>query len=392
ARLGRRRGGAPPCVDFWLAGSALALALIGAVLVYSATRSGQTGDGASPRAYLYRHLVNVGLAVALATLAARWDSRRLRLAGPVLYLAGGVGLVAVLLIGTTVNGARAWIRLPGGLQVQPAEFAKLGLVVGLAGWFVERGIGRRVGAVPPARDVLVALALCAVPLLLIMRQPDLGSAMVVAVAGFGVLLAAGVPARWLLGLVFVGAVVAVLSVRAGLLADYQLARFTSFTDPGRDLQGVSYNVHQAHIAMANGGLLGRGLFHGPQTAGGFVPEQQTDFVFSAAGEQFGFLGAAVIVGLYGLLLWRALRIAATADAAGRLVAVGVVCWFAFQVFENIGMNLGLTPVTGLPLPFVSYGGSSMFAGALAIGLLQAVRAGPDRSVAASRLPRPLRSR
>ena len=168
-------------------------------------------------------------------------------------------------------------------------------------------------------------------------------------------------------------IVAVLAVKGGLLQDYQLARFASFTDPSHDPLGAAYNVNQAHLAIANGGLFGTGLFDGPQTNGGFVPEQQTDFVFSVAGEEFGLVGGTVIIALFALLCLRGLRIARRADRAGQLVAIGIVCWFAFQAFQNIGMNLGLTPVTGLPLPFVSYGGSSMFAQALAIGVLQAVR-------------------
>ena len=164
--------------------------------------------------------------------------------------------------------------------------------------------------------------------------------------------------------------VAVLTITAS--AEYQLARVTSFTHPATDTQGAAYNVTQAHIAIANGGLFGRGLFGGPQTNGGYVPEQQTDFVFSVAGEEFGLVGGIVIIALFGVLCWRGLRIARDADPAGRLVATGVVCWFAFQAFQNIGMNLQLTPVTGLPLPFVSYGGSSMFAQGLAIGLLEAM--------------------
>jgi rod shape determining protein RodA len=172
--------------------------------------------------------------------------------------------------------------------------------------------------------------------------------------------------------------VAIVAVKAGVLQDYQLARFTQLAHPGHDVQGDGYNVAQAHIAIANGGLFGTGLFHGPQTNAGFVPEQQTDFVFSVAGEEFGLVGGGAIIALFLLLCWRGLRIAREADDAGRLLAVGVVCWFAFQAFQNIGMNLGLTPVTGVPLPFVSYGGSSMFAQGLAIGLLQAVHRGADR--------------
>jgi rod shape determining protein RodA len=206
-----------------------------------------------------------------------------------------------------------------------------------------------------------------------MLEPDLGSAMVLACAVFGVLVVAGVRARWTFGLLVLGAIGAVLAVQLGVLHDYQLARFNSFTNPQHDPLGAAYNVNQAHIAIANGGLFGTGLFHGPQTNGGYVPEQRTDFIFSVAGEELGLVGAGVIIALFALLCWRGLRIARDADHAGRLVAIGVVCWFAFQAFQNIGMNLGLTPVTGVPLPFVSYGGSSMFAQGMAIGLLQAVR-------------------
>jgi rod shape determining protein RodA len=226
---------------------------------------------------------------------------------------------------------------------------------------------------PTTSDVLIALVLIAVPLGLVMLEPDLGSSMVLAAASFGVLITAGVPARWTVGLLILAVVVAIVAVKSGMLANYQLQRFKVFTNPSRDPQGAAYNVTQAHIAIANGGLFGRGLFHGPQTEGGYVPEQQTDFIFSVAGEEFGLVGGMALIALFGVLCWRGLLIARRADRAGQLIAAGIVCWFAFQAFQNIGMNLGLMPVTGLPLPFVSYGGSSMFAQALAIGLLQAVR-------------------
>jgi rod shape determining protein RodA len=358
--------------DWLLIGVSLALALAGALLVWAATRDAARAQGTNPQGPLYRHLANVGVAAVLMVLASRLDARLLRLFGPLVYLASLLGLVAVFVVGTTVNGAHAWIRLGGGFQLQPSEFMKLGLVVGMAVLFAQRGTDRE-DEPPTAGDVLLGFGLIAVPLVLVMLQPDLGSAMVLAAAAFGVLIAAGVRARWTISLLVVAVVVAVFAVKAGLLADYQLARFTSFTHPGHDTQGAAYNVTQAHIAIANGGLFGTGLFNGPQTDGGFVPEQQTDFVFSVVGEEFGLAGGAAIIGLFALLCWRGLRIAAQADRAGRLVAVGVVCWIAFQAFQNIGMNLGLMPVTGLPLPFVSYGGSSMFAQGLAIGLLQAVR-------------------
>jgi rod shape determining protein RodA len=369
--------------DLLLAGSALALSLIGAVLVWAATRDLQRAQGADPQAFLYRHLLNIAIATLLMVVASRFDARLMRLFGPVIYVASVLGLLLVFVAGSTINGAHAWIRLGGGFEIQPSEFMKLGMIVGMAVLFTQRAhersmrsdtISVRDDVTPPSTlDVVLAIGLIGLPLGLVMLQPDLGSAMVLAAAGFGVLVAAAVPARWTIGLMVLAVVVAVMVVKGGLLADYQLARFTSFANPGHDPQGAAYNVNQAHIAIANGGLFGTGLFNGPQTNGGFVPEQQTDFVFSVAGEEFGLVGGTVIIGLFAVLCWRGLLIAKSAEPAGRLVAVGIVCWFAFQTFQNIGMNLGLMPVTGLPLPFVSYGGSSMFAQGLAIGLLQAVR-------------------
>ncbi len=358
--------------DLPLAGLALVLSLVGAVLVWAATRDEQLAAGADPQAFLYRHLINIVIAAGLMVAASRLDARLMRLFGPVLYVGSLLGLLLVMVAGSTVNGAHAWIRLGSTVEIQPSEFMKLGLVVGMAVLFTQRAERRDEDGPPTTRDVLLALGLVAVPFGLIMLQPDLGSAMVLATAAFGVLLAADVPARWTIGLIVVGVAVAVVAVKAGVLESYQLARFEDFARPGHDVQGSGYNVHQASIAIANGGLFGRGLFHGPQTDGGFVPEQQTDFIFSVAGEEFGLVGGAAIIVLLGLLCWRGLRIARDCDDAGRLVAVGIVCWFAFQAFQNIGMNLGLTPVTGVPLPFVSYGGSSMFAQGLALGLLQAV--------------------
>jgi rod shape determining protein RodA len=367
--LGRRTRG----YDIPLALIALTLSLIGALLVWAATRDVQLAQGGNPRAYLYRHLINVVITAALVFAAARLDARLLRLFGPIVYLASLFGLLLVLAAGTTVNGAKAWIRLGSGFELQPSEFMKLGLIVGMAVLFTRRDDERDGDAPPPTRDVLLGLLLIAVPLGLIMLQPDLGSAMVLACAVFGLLLAADVRARWTIGLLVIGVAAAVIAIKGGILHGYQLDRVTSFAHPHRDVKGAGYNVAQAHIAIANGGLFGTGLFHGPQTNGGFVPEQQTDFIFSVAGEEFGLVGAGFLIVLFAALCWRGLRIARDADRAGRLVAVGVVCWFAFQAFQNIGMNLGLTPVTGVPLPFVSYGGSSMFAQGLAIGLLQAVR-------------------
>jgi rod shape determining protein RodA len=207
-----------------------------------------------------------------------------------------------------------------------------------------------------------------------MLMPDLGSVMVIAMIILGVLLASGASNRWIFGLVGAGVLGAALVAFLGLLDEYQINRFAAFANPELDPAGVGYNTNQARIAIGSGGLRGTGLFKGSQTTGQFVPEQQTDFVFTVAGEELGFLGAGLILVLLGVVLWRACRIAReTTELYGTIVAAGIIAWFAFQSFENIGMTLGIMPVAGLPLPFVSYGGSSMFAVWVAIGLLQSIR-------------------
>src|SRR5436190_907952 len=196
---------------------------------------------------------------------------------------------------------------------------------------------------------------------------------VVTATGFGVLAVAGTPRRWLALLLAGGVTAAVAMVAGGFLKAYQVDRFLAFTNPDLDPRGAGYNTEQARIAVGNGGLFGQGLFHGSQTRAGFVPEQHSDFIFTVAGEELGLLGAGVLIALLGLVIWRALVISSlSTDVFGRVAAAGIACWFGFQVFQNIGMCLGIMPVTGVPLPFVSYGGSSMFAGMLAVGLLQNV--------------------
>jgi rod shape determining protein RodA len=251
----------------------------------------------------------------------------------------------------------------GGLSIQPSEFAKLAVVIGMALVVAERSEGRRLRGADGATgaDVALMLLIAGVPAALILAQPDLGTMLVLSATVFGVLAATGADRRWLLLLGATGVVGAVAAVAGGLLEKYQVDRFMAFTDPTLDPRGAGYNVEQARIAVGNGGFFGQGLFDGSQTRSGFVPEQHTDFVFTVAGEELGLLG---------VILWRALRIAArTDDVFGRVAAAGIACWFGFQAFQNIGMCLGIMPVTGVPLPFVSYGGSSMFASMLAVGLL-----------------------
>ena len=355
-------------MDWLLLGAVLLLSVLGCLLVWSATSARSELTGGDPRAYLEKQIVNVAIGVALLVLVLATDHRWVRIVAPFVYLASIGGLVLVLTMGTVINGSRSWLMV-GGLSVQPSEFAKLAVVIGMALVVAERAEGRwrpRVGSI----DVIGMLLIAAVPAALIMLQPDLGTMLVLAATVFGVLAASGAPRRWLVVLT-VGAISgAVAAVRGGVLKEYQVDRFLAFTNPDLDPRGAGYNVEQARIAVGNGGWFGHGLLNGSQTRSGFVPEQHTDFVFTVAGEELGLVGAALIIALLGIVLWRALAIAVrTDDVFGRVAAAGIACWFGFQAFQNIGMCLGIMPVTGVPLPFVSYGGSSMFAGMLAVGLL-----------------------
>ncbi|HEU5045033.1 MAG TPA: rod shape-determining protein RodA [Nocardioidaceae bacterium] len=365
------------------------LLALGAVLVWAATVHRTDLDSGDPDAYLKKQLVNIAIGIVLAVMVAATDHRWVRILAPLVYVASLVGLGLVLVMGATINGSRSWIEL-GGLSIQPAEFAKLAVIVGMAMVVAERTEGslraREVGHV----DVLGMLAVAAVPALLILLQPDLGTMLVLSATVFGVIAVSGAPRIWLVGLAGGAVAAAVLVVKLGVLKAYQVDRFMAFTNPHLDPRGAGYNTTQARIAIGNGGVFGQGLFGGSQTNSGFVPEQHTDFIFTVAGEELGLVGSAALIALLGVVLWRALSIASRADDLfGRLAAAGIACWFGFQAFQNIGMCLGIMPVTGVPLPFVSYGGSSMFASLMALGLLQNIhlRSGGRIGVARSRAAR-----
>ncbi|QDO90398.1 rod shape-determining protein RodA [Ornithinimicrobium ciconiae] len=369
-------------IDWGLYVAALGLSLIGALLVWSGTH---TDVGV---ALAVRHLINTGIGVTLAITLLAVDVRWIRATAPWLYLGGLVGLLAVLSpLGVTVNGSRSWIHLPGGFSLQPAELSKIALCIGLAMILAE---GRDTTRPPTWREVLTAWVLAGIPIGMILLQPDLGTALVLGAITVGVVAASGAAMRWTIAAV-AGAVAAIIAaIRVPLLDTYQLNRLLAFADPSRDPQGIGYQTRQARLAIGSGGWNGAGLGEGPQTQGGFIPFQHTDFVFSIAGEELGLVGALGILGLLMFLVVRALWVAVrTEDPFARLVAVGVAAWLMFQTFENVGMNLGLMPVTGLPLPFVSYGGSSMFACWLGIGLVAACqrpRSGADASPTRVRQP------
>ncbi|GAA2477784.1 rod shape-determining protein RodA [Streptomyces gobitricini] len=361
-------------LDWPLLFSSVALSVIGSLLVWSATRNRTELTQGDPYAFLIRHVLNTGIGIALMIGTIWLGHRTLRGAVPVLY---GLSVVLVLLVltplGATINGAHAWIVIGGGFSLQPSEFVKVTIILGMA-MLLAAKVDAGDQLHPDHRTVAKSLGLAVLPMAIVMLMPDLGSVMVMVVIVLGVLLASGASNRWIFGLIGAGLVGAALVAALGVLDQYQINRFAAFANPELDPAGAGYNTNQARIAIGSGGLYGAGLFNGHQTTGQFVPEQQTDFIFTVAGEELGFIGGATIIALLGVVLWRACRIAReTTELYGTIVAAGIIAWFAFQSFENIGMTLGIMPVAGLPLPFVSYGGSSMFAVWVAIGLLQSIR-------------------
>ncbi|GAA2499913.1 rod shape-determining protein RodA [Streptomyces longisporus] len=354
--------------------AALALSAIGSLLVYSATRNRTEINQGDQYYFLIRHIMNTGIGFALMAGTIWLGHRTLRTAVPILY---GASVFLILLVltplGATINGSRNWIVFGGGFSLQPAEFVKITIILGMAMLLAAR-VDAGDKKYPDHRTVLQALGLATVPILIVLLMPDLGTVLVLVTIILGVLLASGASNRWVFGLITAGVIGCIAIWQLHILDEYQINRFAAFANPSLDPAGVGYNTNQARIAIGSGGLTGAGLFHGSQTTGQFVPEQQTDFVFTVAGEELGFVGAGLIIFLLGVVLWRACRIARdSTELYGTIVAAGIVAWFAFQTFENIGMTLGIMPVTGLPLPFVSYGGSSMFAVWMAVGLLQSIR-------------------
>ena len=358
--------------DRWLTFAAVGLLAFGTVLVYAATKSWFTSQHLDPQYYLKRHIINILIGLVMAYGTTLIDYRLLRAYTPIVWGLGVLGLIAVITpgIGSTVNGAKAWIALPGGFQIQPAELAKISIILGISMVLAERN---GMGSDPTDQDVLKSLAVASLPILLIMLQPDLGTTLIISAAIVIMIAVSGAPTRWVIGLLLIAVLGGFVAVKAGVVSQYQIKRLQSFVDPSADPQQSGYQLRQARITIGSGGVLGRGLFHGPQTNGRFVPEQQTDFIFTVAGEETGFVGSGLMLLFFGLFFWRAFLIAQrTNDLFGRLVCVGVIAWFALQTFENIGMSMGLMPMTGVPLPFISYGGSSMFATLIGFGLLQNV--------------------
>jgi rod shape determining protein RodA len=356
-------------LDWMLIGAVIGIALLGMVMIYSTTRNLIDDD---PLYFVKRQSIALVIAAGLVMAILRIDYRKFRDFSMLAYVITVVLLFFVLTpIGSEAGGAQAWYQLPFNFQLQPSEIAKFGIIVALAGYVNEHR-----GDIDAWRlTVIVGLAL--IPIGLVQLQPDLGTNMVLICIVIGLLAVAGVRGRFLLVLAMLGVTLIYAVISIGVLKQYQIDRLTTPFEnaSGERLQEAAYNQNQSVKTIASGGFEGQGLFKGKQTELGFVPEQQTDFIFTAVGEELGFVGAVLLMSLFAIVLWRIWRTAQLArDYYGTLVCAGVLAMFTFMVFENIGMTLGIMPVTGIPLPFMSYGGSSLIASAACIALVLNVHA------------------
>jgi rod shape determining protein RodA len=345
------------------------LALTGIVMIYSATKGKLALAGLDPHYYLKRQILFFVISLVVLVVVSLFDYRRWEQLATILYVGIVLALLAVLSpVGSSALGSQRWFAIPGSpLQLQPSEFATLVLIIAIATYCARRPEGL------DFRDLVRMVLMAVLPIVLIIKQPDLGTAIVCTVILLVMLAVAGMPGRYLILLIVGAVVVVVVALNLGLVKHYQIQRLTSFISPNSASQDVTYNVNEAKTAIAHGGIFGQGLFKGAQTNLAYVPEQQTDFIFSAVGEQLGFVGAGVLLVLYGILAWRILRTAQMAkDTFGRLLCSGVFALLMFSVFENVGMNMGIMPVAGIPLPFLSYGGSSMIGFMAAIGIVTSV--------------------
>ncbi|MFN8037204.1 MAG: rod shape-determining protein RodA [Acidimicrobiia bacterium] len=352
-------------LDLALLGAAFGATAIGQLMIYSSTQARTKAAHVSALYFVERQLVAtlLGLFVMAAVMAI--DYRKIRDHAILVYLATVSALLVVLSpFGSNAKGAQSWIQLPGGFQFQPSELAKLGLIIGLAGYLAQHRDGL------DARRVLTAVGIAGVPMALVMLQPDLGTTLVMGVVVLAMLTIAGARPLHLLVIVLVCVTCAVLVVQRGILKQYQVDRLTAFLDQSSDSSRATYNLNQSKTAIGNGGLFGRGYRHGTQTNLAFVPEQHTDFIFTALGEELGFVGGATLLALFAIVVWRTWRTALVSpDFFGTIVCIGVLAFFVFQVFENMGMTMGIMPITGIPLPFMSYGGSAIITEFACLGLV-----------------------
>ena len=352
----------------------LATAFLGVVMVYTGSRATAASAGLSAHYFLDRQVFFVFLGVIVMVVLAAMDYRRIELVGMVIYGLAIASLLAVFAIGHSAQGAGRWINV-GPIEIQPSEFAIVGLIIALATFVARRTDGLS------WHDLVRMLAMAGLPIVLVMIQPDLGTAIIMAVILVVMLAVAGLPVRTLVLLMLGAALMFFLAIKVGpkigLLHGYQFSRLTSFLQQDSkkaSIQNSIWNLKQSKIAIAAGGPWGAGIGHGVQTNLGYVPEQQTDFIFSAVGEQLGFVGSTLVLAMLGTIAWRVMRTAQLArDTFGRLLCAGIFAFIAYSTFQNAGMAMGIMPVTGVPLPFISYGGSAAICFFAVVGISISVR-------------------
>ncbi len=334
--------------------SMIVLGLFGVLMIYSATRQRLINAGYNPHYYLQKQGQFVLLGIIIMYVVSRIDYHRLEIVSTFFYVSGALALLGVFVLGTSSLGAQRWFSL-GFIQVQPSEFMMIFIIIAIATYAQRRPQGLSM------RDISRMLVMAGLPLFMIYLQPDLGTCIVLVLVTGAMLVVAGVPPRFMSTLVFGGVLGVAAAIWLGLLHQYQLQRLTSFLNQNSTNSAVArlvYEVKNAKSAIGAGGLHGAGLFHGLQTTLGYVPENRTDFIFTAVGEQLGFLGTLFTVLLMAFIAFRFFSISRNAkDSMGQLLALGVFVFFSFSAFENIGMTMGIMPVAGIPLPLMSYGGS-----------------------------------
>lgn len=367
-----RRGFADPTrnIDWILMGAVGALTIISSFIIYSATRPRLLNKGADPFQFVQRQIIFVIIAIIVMAVVMWMDYVQLRGSAELFYAVTMVLLILVMVTGAVKGGAKLSFDV-GPIALQPSELAKVATLLLLTGFLAEDD-----SKTVSWERFIQSLFIVGVPVMLVAIEPDLGSASVLVACAMGVLLVAGAQIRYISLITSLAIFSAAAGVISGVVKDYQLRRITGFLNQNSDsasLQQLTTQVRFAKRAVATGGFFGKGYLRGPLTNGAFIPVQSTDFVFSAIGEQFGMLGGMLVLGLFVVVLWRVYRIARIAqDRLGYLICAGVFTMILWQTFQNIGMTMGITPVSGVPLPFVSYGGSHTVAFAIMIGLVQSV--------------------
>ncbi len=347
-------------IDFVLLLASLAIIFYSLIIISSATHVNTPSE--ERFWYVQRQGIFAMINIAIAVFIMNFDYRGLQQYGKSLYIFNLVMLLAVMLFGHAALGAQRWIQI-GFISIQPSEFSKLIMIICLAAVLESR-----MGRLDTPQDLLPVAAYVGLPFLLVLKQPDLGTSLVFMAIFFGMVIACGI--NWKLFATIVVMGVAAMPVLWQFLKDYQKMRIMVFLDPNVDPLGSGYHIIQSKIAIGSGMLFGKGLFAGTQSQLNFLPENHTDFIFAVVGEEFGFVGAIILLFLYMLVLWRGMQIARDAsDIFGRLLAVGITSMLAFHVLVNVGMTTGIMPVTGIPLPLMSYGISSLTTNILSIAIL-----------------------